>query len=427
MRHIYTLLLYLLFPLVLLRLLWRSFKAPAYRRRWRERLGLFEHKPAAGGVWLHAVSVGEVQAIEPLVRHLQKAHPGVPITITTTTPTGSDRVGLLFSASVFHVYCPYDIPRCIDNFLERVRPGVLLLVETEIWPNLLTICQQRRIPSLLANGRVSEKSALAYRRLGSFTRQVFQRIDRLAVQSGDDARRFAELGVPAQRISVTGSIKFDMKIPASVLEETQVLRRLCGGDRPVWVAASTHEGEDEKVLEAHRMILQQLPTALLILVPRHPERFERVTALARRLEFAVTTRSSGASCDTSISVLVGDSMGELPIFIGTSDVAFIGGSLVPTGGHNMLEAAAQGVAVVFGPHVFNFPAIARLLLEEQAAVQVSNSEELAQQILGWLTDASERSRYGENGRSVVEQNRGAMGNLIKLLEQMLRQAAGRAE
>ena len=427
MRHLYTLLLYLLLPLVLLRLLWRGFRAPAYRQRWLERFGLFENKTAAGGVWLHAVSVGEVQAIEPLVQHLCKVHPTVPITITTATPTGSDRVRELFGDSVFHVYCPYDIPLFINNFLQRVRPGVLLLVETEIWPNLLTICQQRGIPSLLANGRLSEKSARAYRRLGSFTRQIFQRITRLAVQSGDDAGRFAELGVPRERISITGSIKFDIRIPASVLEQTQVLRRLCGEDRPVWVAASTHEGEDEKVLKAHRMILQQLPNALLILVPRHPERFERVAAQARRLEFGVVTRSSGESCDASISVFVGDSMGELPIFIGTSDVAFIGGSLVPTGGHNMLEASAQGVAVLFGPHVFNFPAIARLLLAEQAAVQVSNSEELAQQILGWLTDASARSHYGENGRRVVEQNRGAMGNLIELLEQMLKQVADLAE
>ncbi len=421
MRRVYTLLLYLLLPLVLLRLLWRSFRAPAYRQRLQERFGLFEKQPAAGGIWLHAVSVGEVQAIEPLVQHLRKVHPELPVTITTATPTGSDRVRALFGESVFHVYCPYDIPWMINNFLQRVRPSILLMVETEIWPNLLTICQQQQIPSLLGNGRLSEKSARAYQRLGAFTRQTFQRITRLAVQSEDDARRFAELGVPRARMSITGSIKFDMKIPASVLEQTQVLRRLCGEDRPVWVAASTHEGEDEQVLDAHTMLLQKLPNALLILVPRHPERFERVTAQARRLGFKVITRSSGESCDVQTSVFMGDSMGEMPIFIGASCVAFIGGSLVPTGGHNMLEASAQGVAVVFGPHVFNFPAIARLLLAEQAAIQVGSSEELAQRVLSWLTDASERSRYGENGRRVVEQNRGALGNLIDLLEQMLKQ------
>jgi 3-deoxy-D-manno-octulosonic-acid transferase len=426
MRHVYTLLLYLLLPLVLLRLLWRSLRAPAYRQRWRERFGLFDNRPAAGGIWLHAVSVGEVQAIEPLVQHLCSVHPQLPITITTTTPTGSDRVRALFGESVFHVYYPYDIPLFINNFLQRVRPSILLMVETEIWPNLLTICQQQQIPSLLGNGRLSAKSARAYQRFGSFTRQTFQRITRLAVQSEDDARRFVEVGVPRERIRITGSIKFDMKIPASVLEQTQVLRRFCGEDRPVWVAASTHEGEDEQVLEAHRVIVQQLPNALLILVPRHPERFERVTAQARRMGFAVITRSSGERCDRNTSVFMGDSMGELPIFIGTSDAAFIGGSLVPTGGHNMLEASAQGVAVVFGPHVFNFPTIARLLLEEHAALQVSSSEELAQQILNWLGDASERSRYGENGRKVVEQNRGALGNLTELFEQMLKQAANRA-
>lgn len=423
MRQLYTLLLYLLLPLVLLRLLWRSIRTPAYRQRWKERFGLFENQPVADGIWLHAVSVGEVQAIEPLVQHLCKAHPDLSITITTATPTGSDRVRTLFGESVFHVYCPYDIPWLINNFLRRVRPSMLLMVETEIWPNLLTICQQQQIPSLLANGRLSEKSARAYQRLDAFTRQTFQRITRLAVQSEDDAGRFAELGVPRERINVTGSIKFDMRIPASVQEQTQALRRLCGEDRPVWVAASTHEGEDEQLLEAHALILQQLPNSLLILVPRHPERFERVTQLAARHEFRVITRSSGVVCDRGTGVFVGDSMGELPIFIGASDVAFIGGSLVPTGGHNMLEASAQGVAVVFGPHVFNFPSIARLLLAEEAAIQVNDSDELARQVLSWLTDASERSRFGENGRRVVEQNRGALGDLIELLELMLKQAA----
>ncbi len=420
MRQLYTLILYLLLPLVLLRLLWRSIRAPAYRRRWRERFGLFDRYPVAGGIWLHAVSVGEVQAIEPLVQHLRKAHPGESLTITTATPTGSDRVRLLFGDSVFHVYCPYDIPWFINNFLRRVKPGMLLMVETEIWPNLLFSCQQQKIPTLLANGRLSKKSARAYQKLGSFSRQTFRRISHLAVQSVDDAQRFAKLGVRSDRISVTGSIKFDMKIPASVLEQSQALRRLCGEDRPVWVAASTHDGEDEQILEAHRMILSELPRALLILVPRHPERFERVTQLAKRLEFGVITRSSGVACDAGISVFVGDSMGELPIFMGASNVAFIGGSLIPTGGHNMLEASAQGVAVVFGPHVFNFSAIARLLLKEQAAMQVSNKIELAQQVLSWLTDASARSLYGENGRKVVEQNRGALANLIELLEQMIR-------
>jgi len=421
MRQLYTLLLCVLLPLVLLRLLWRSIKAPAYRQRWKERFGLFEVQPAGGGIWLHAVSVGEVQAIEPLVQHLCRVHPDLPVTITTATPTGSDRVRALFGETVFHVYCPYDIPWLINNFLRRVRPCMLLMVETEIWPNLLTICQQQRIPSLLANGRLSDKSARSYRRLGAFTRQTFQRITRLAVQSEDDAGRFSQLGVPRDRISITGSIKFDTKIPASVLEQTQALRRLCGEDRPVWVAASTHEGEDEQLLQAHGLILQQLPNTLLILVPRHPERFERVTQLAARYEFTVVTRSSGAVCDRNTGVFVGDSMGELPIFIGASDVAFIGGSLVPTGGHNMLEASAQGVAVLFGPHVFNFQAIARLLLKEEAAVQVNNSTELARQVLSWLTDASERSRLGENGRRVVEQNRGALGSLTELLELMLKQ------
>ena len=418
MRRLYTLLLYLLLPAVLVRLLWRGMRAPGYRERWAERFGRLTDGPAPGGVWIHAVSVGEVQAIEPLVRHLREAHPELALTITTSTPTGSERVKLLFGTDVFHAYCPYDLPFAVKRFLAQVRPRMLIMVETEIWPNLLALCARRNIPTLLANGRLSMRSARGYARLGGFSRQVFSTIRAVAAQSQADADRFIGLGVPAERVSVTGSIKFDMRIPASVQEQIQVLRR-AWGDRPVWVAASTHEGEDEQVLAAHRALLEQVPQALLVLVPRHPERFDRVAALVARHGFHLCRRSLDQPCGEDIQVFLGDTMGELPVFLGGADVAFIGGSLVKIGGHNMLEAAAQGVPVVFGPHVFNFSAIARLLRDREAGVMVENAGGLAAQVAAWLQDASERSRIGENGRQVVEENRGALQRLARLVDELL--------
>ena len=419
--RVYTGLLYLLLPLVLLRLLWRSLRAPAYRERLGERFGFFEGAPLPGGIWIHAVSVGEVQAIEPLVRHLQKQHPELAITLTTSTPTGSERARVLFGRDLFHVYFPYDLPWCLKRFLRRVQPCMLVMVETEIWPNLLQLCEEQGIITLLANGRLSERSARGYARLGGFSRRVFGLVRAVAAQSPADAERFVQLGVPRERVQVTGSIKFDMRIPASVQEQAQVVKRLLGEDRPVWIAASTHEGEEEQVLAAHARILEKIPSALLLLVPRHPERFERVAALLQRQGYRLVRRSMLVPCEPDTQVFLVDTMGELPLFLGVADVAFIGGSLVETGGHNMLEAAAQGVPVVFGPHVFNFTAIASLLRNKGAAVQVRDSNELAEVVSAWLGDASERSRIGENGRRAVEENRGALESLVEIVEELLRQ------
>lgn len=419
MNRLYTALLWMLLPLVLLRLGWRSLRVPAYRHRLGERFAFFEGAPPPGGIWIHAVSVGEVQAIEPLVRHLQKRHPDLAITLTTSTPTGSERVRRLFGEELFHVYFPYDLPWCLKRFLGRIQPCLLVLVETEIWPNLLQLCREEGVMTLLANGRLSRRSARGYARLGGFSRKAFGLINAVAAQSQDDADRFIALGVPAERVEVTGSIKFDMRIPASVHEQAEVMKRLLGEDRPVWVAASTHEGEEEKVLAAHVMVLERVPSALLVLVPRHPERFDRVAALVKRQGQAMVRRSERLPCGPETRVFLGDTMGELPLFLGVADVAFIGGSLVKTGGHNMLEAAAQGVPVVFGPHVFNFTAIAGLLREREAAVMVENERELSSVVAAWLTDASERSRIGENGRRVVEENRGVLERLAGMVEKLL--------
>ncbi|VAX10790.1 3-deoxy-D-manno-octulosonic acid transferase [hydrothermal vent metagenome] len=421
MRNIYTALLTIALPIILLRLLWRSLKAPGYRERWQERLGLFKPFDVTNTIWIHAVSVGEVQAVVPLIKQLQEHHPDQPIVITTTTPTGSQRVKELFGDDLFHVYAPYDLPLIIERFIERAKPRMMVLIETEIWPNLLAICKQHGIPSLLANARLSKRSATGYARLGKFTRQTFGNITQVAAQAAMDAKHFADLGVSPDRIKVTGSIKFDARLPRSLNEQAEVIRRTWGHDRSVWVAASTHEGEDEQVLDAHARIRNQIPGTLLVLVPRHPERFDSAAVLCRKRGLNLVRRSEQKNCTPDTTVFLGDSIGELPVFLAGADVAFMGGSLVQHGGHNMLEPAALGVPVVFGPHNFNFAAISELLLEEEAALRVQSAEELSTVVEGWLGDAIERSLVGENGRRVVEQNRGALQKLVELIEQMLRQ------
>jgi 3-deoxy-D-manno-octulosonic-acid transferase len=417
--RLYSLLLYLLLPIALLRLLWRGRRAPAYRRRWGERLGFYGNRPMAAGLWIHAVSVGETQAAAPLIKHFLDQHPDLGVMVTTTTPTGSERLRALFEDRVRHVYVPYDLPLILSRFLDRVRPRLVLVMETEIWPNLLRVCEGRGIPVILGNARLSAASARGYARLGAFARETFARLSLVAAQAEADAQRFIELGVPAERVRVTGSIKFDLRQPASLEDKAEAMRRLWGSDRPVWVAGSTHEGEEEPLLAAHRRIREALPQALLVLVPRHPERFDRVAALAARQGMPAVRRSSGVVCGPKEAVFLGDTMGELPVLIAAADAAFIGGSLVPVGGHNLLEAAAVGVPVAIGPHAFNFAAITRLLVEEGAAVQVADAEALIPVMIDWLSDAATRARIGEQGRQVVARNRGALERLLALVEAWL--------
>ncbi|MBF0255430.1 MAG: lipid IV(A) 3-deoxy-D-manno-octulosonic acid transferase [Gammaproteobacteria bacterium] len=423
---VYNGILRLVTPMIFLRLLWRSRKNPVYRQNWRQRLGYCPLQLQPGCLWIHAVSVGEAQAAEPLVRQLLEHYPKREVLITTTTPTGADHVLKLYGERVHHCYFPIDLDSAIGRFLDRVQPSLLLMMETEIWPNLLRQCIDRGIPSLLANARLSAKSAQRYRKLSGLTREVFGWIDRIAAQSEADAARFVELGVPAQRVRVIGSLKFDLSLPASLFEQAEALRRRLGPQRPLWVAASTREGEEGLVLQAHRRLLASLPEALLILVPRHPERFDGVEALCRQQAFRVQRRSQAVQCQADTQVYLADSMGELPLLLATADAAFVGGSLVPLGGHNVLEAAVLGRPVVFGPHMFNFAAISELLLEEGAARQVADPAALAQVMGDWLKDANARQQVGERGRQVVEKNRGAGLRLLQLVQELLSETGAKA-
>jgi 3-deoxy-D-manno-octulosonic-acid transferase len=419
MRYLYTFVLILLIPVYFLRLFWRGFRASAYRHRWLERLGVFERPDRINGIWVHAVSVGEVQAVAQLIGRLLERYAEMPLLITTTTPTGADRVKSLFGNDVTHLYAPLDLPWVVKRFLTAFQPRLLILVETEIWPNLIHYAKRDAVPILLANARLSVRSARGYHRVAGLTREALRNLTVIAPHAEADAERFHTLGARPERIEVTSSIKFDVHLPGSLLERVDVLRREWGGQRPVWIAASTHEGEDELILQAHAMVRQCLPEALLVLVPRHPERFERVGQLIEEEGFTLVRRTEQHPCDSDTAVFLGDTMGELTLFLGASDVAFIGGSLVPHGGHNILEATAQGVAVLFGPHMFNFHEISELYLQHQAAVKVDSVEALAEQVIQWLSDASERSRVGEAGRELVEKNRGALDRLTRLVDRLL--------
>jgi 3-deoxy-D-manno-octulosonic-acid transferase len=419
LRTLYTILLYLLAPLVLLRLAWRGLRAPDYWRRWPERFGRIEPATGKQVIWVHAVSVGEVQAAESLLRALLEQHPDYSLLVTTVTPTGSARVSALFGQAVAHVYAPYDLPGAVARFFDRVRPRLAIIMETELWPNLFHHCQQRAVPLLLVNARLSARSVAGYRRVRGLAGETLAAVTAIAAQGETDAGRFASLGANPAVITVTGNLKFEQRIPPSLLERAEVLRRDWGAGRPVWIAASTHEGEDELLLDVFARLRKQSGNCLLVLVPRHPERFESVAALCRLHGHVTAVRSEHAACSAATSVYVADTMGELPLLYAAADVAFVGGSLVAHGGHNLLEPAALGIPVITGPHVFNFNEICDLLVTAGAAVKVADSDGLLQIVSRWLGDANERHRVGQLGREVIEKNRGALRAVMSIIERYL--------
>lgn len=423
MRYLYSLLLYLLVPFVVLRLLWRSRREPGYRRRWMERFGFFPRLPVSGVVWVHAVSVGEVQAALPLIAWLRQQRQ-LPVLVTTTTLTGSERVRQQLADQVFHVYAPYDLPGAVRRFLKRARPGMVIIMETEIWPNLFRRCRAAEIPLILANARLSAHSARGYRRLHRLTKVTLREVTELAAQARADADRFISLGMDAQRVHVTGNIKFDVHLPEDLLARAEQLRGAWGDKRPVWIAASTHAGEEELVLSAFDMVKTRLPEALLVLVPRHPERFDKVAELCRRRGYTVARRSERGAVGEKVAVFLGDTMGELPLFYAGADVAFVGGSLVPTGGHNVLEPAALGVPIVVGPHTFNFLEITRALIAHGGGERVASVTELATVVVRLLENAKLRDATGSCGRELVERNRGAMAKLEAILSAHLSATGG---
>ncbi|WP_323751856.1 lipid IV(A) 3-deoxy-D-manno-octulosonic acid transferase [Marinobacter sp.] len=409
-HFIYSQLIRLVLPFILLRLWWQGRKTPALRRDWQHRLGMV---PEMSGpvIWVHAVSVGETIAAGPLVRRLLAKELGATILMTAMTDTGLAQARKMFGDRVAYAYAPYDTPGAIRRFLNRVNPGILVILETEIWPNMIRQCRRRRVPVFLINARLSERSAQGYEKVKGLAAPVMKSISWVAAQAEPDAERFRRIGVAADRVEVTGSVKFDVDIPDDVRNASEDVRKTLKG-RKVWISGSTHSGEDEQLLRAHQRILEQHDDALLVIVPRHPERFDTVATMAKELDFKVARRSCNDSPQQS-QVYLGDTMGELMMLYGASDIAFVGGSLIERGGHNPLEPAAWGMPVFSGPHVFNFETIYERLVADEGVQIVDGSDDLATAIIHLMTDSVECKAYGERALAVVNNNRGALDKVVE--------------
>jgi len=404
----------------------RGWVERGYWRQLGERFGWGGRLSAPGSIWLHAVSLGEMSAAAPLVRALRSQYPQTPLVLTTATQTGRARASSLFGDTVDLRFLPYDTPGAVARFLDRIRPRLAIIMETELWPNLFTECERRGVPLVLASARLSAKSVLRYRRFGSLFRGMFSASSLIAAQTPQDAERFVAIGAQSARTRVVGNIKFDMELAEGVMDRGRELRSAFGSARPTWIAGSTHAGEEDQVLAAHAELRRAEPSALLLLVPRHPDRFDDVAAALSRRQWGFTRRSSGVVPDTATPVVLVDTVGELAALYAAADVAFVGGSLVPIGGHNLLEPAALGLPVLTGPFHSNSRDIARLLLSQGAALEVADARELAAALARLLADAAERQRMGAIGRHIVESNRGSVARLLELIEPLL-QGSPRAE
>lgn len=420
MQIIYTLLLYLIQPFVWLKLLWRSRKAPAYRQRWLERYGFCKNKVKPNGILVHAVSVGETIAAIPLIKALQQKYPQLPITVTTMTPTGSERVKTLLKDSVSHVYLPYDLPGAIKRFLKTTKPKIVIIMETELWPNLISQCYKQKIPVIIANARLSERSAARYGKLGKAVKQIFSKISMVAAQNQHDGERFVSLGLPTDHLAITGSIKFDINLSNEQRQKINQLKQQWQLNRPVLIAASTHNGEDEIILTAFKKLLLKHANLLLILVPRHPERFKTVEKLISDSGFNYLKRSTNQIPTEQTQIVLGDTMGELLELYAMADIAFVGGSLVKQGGHNPLEPALHHIAIITGEYFFNFQVICEQLIEAQGMIVCTNSaDDLYSSIDCLLNDNSSLNQLGENAYLVLKQNQGALSRLLTVINHYL--------
>jgi 3-deoxy-D-manno-octulosonic-acid transferase len=420
MRFVYILIAYLIAPLWIGALAIRGFRDKTHWRGFSQRFGLGT-TVRGRSIWVHAVSVGEVQAAVPLVEALLTRFPQIPLVLTTVTPTGRARAEAIFKQRVDVRYVPIDWPGSVSRFFQRVQPQLAVILETEIWPNLYHRCGRMGVPLVLASARISPRSVNRYRRLVGLFRETLSHGIFIAAQSQEDAERFRSIGASEERTHVVGNIKFDFGYPPDMEARGHELRQMLGAHRPVWVAGSTHEKEEELLIAAHRRIRERFSNALLVLVPRHPPRFPEVAALLREqgLRFVRRTSAVPVTGDTEVYLL--DTLGELPPFYAAGDVAFVGGSLGVdhVGGHNLLEPAALGLPIVAGPHNFNSADIARMLGERGALRLVHDAAELAKVVGGLLADPRARTTMGASGRKTVDDNRGAVGRLMKFLEPLL--------
>ncbi len=417
MRWLYSAILWMALPWVLVRLRWRGRREPGYRRHIAERFGRYDFSTTKPVIWLHAVSVGEVRAAEPLVRALILRHPGHQIVLTQMTATGREAAEALFSGVAHCCYLPYDYPFAVSRFLTHFKPRIGILMETEIWFNLIRECRKRKVPVLLANARLSEKSANGYAVAASLVREALQGLAVVAAQSEADAGRFAALGAVA--VEVTGNLKFETAVSGDMLELGSVFRRRFGAGRQVFLAASTREGEEALLLAA---IARHAPQGLLtVIVPRHPQRFDEVAALIQASGYALVRRSENRDVPADCAFVLGDSMGEMAAYFSACDVVFVGGSLLPYGGQNFIEACALGVPVLLGPHTYNFAKAAGDALASGAALRVADAGLLVEGLGGLLADSEMRARMSAAGKSFTASHKGATERLLAIVSRLLPQ------
>ena len=425
MRRVYSLLLLLAMPLILLRLLWRGFRQREYWRNWDERFAKYAQFPLPclhDAIWLHAVSVGEMRATLPLVQRLRTQYPQRPILLSCMTPTGRDTARTLYGDDVTCVYLPYDFFRWQSRLIAHFKPSILLIMETEIWPNLLAACKSQNVPTFLVNARMSEKSQHGYARfelLRALTREALQSLHAVAAQSTLDRERLETLG--ARNIIVTGNLKFDLSIDPAMIKRGERLRRSLPQEERVLLAASTREGEEALLVDAYKKYFSATDRAntLLVIVPRHPQRFDQVYSLIQRLGLKVSRRSMGETIAEEIEVWLGDSMGEMAAYVALCDVAFIGGSLLPLGGQNLIEAAAQGKPVIMGPSVFNFAEAARLAIDAGAMYQVDDANGVMQTAIALLRDDEKRNSLSRAALTFAQAHEGATEKTMGLIAPLL--------
>lgn len=422
MRQLYSLLFLVLLPFMFLRLLWKSRGHQEYRNRFSERLAFYQKgpPPEKNPIWIHAVSVGECEAAFLIVRRLLQKYPDIPLLLTCTTPTGSSRIRSVLGDRVAHVYLPFDVPWCSAAFLDHFKPGLGIVMETEIWPNLFWAVKSRKIPLFIVNARLSEKSAKGYRRLKSMTRQALSAVTQILAQTSEDASRYLSIGAEPSQIVVTGNLKYDLSWNAERAREAKTLRKDLFGDRPILIAGSTHPGEEAIVLEAFIGVLQKVPDCLLILAPRHPERANPVASHCKALKISSLLRSEQRRATPDEQVLIVDGIGELRLFYGASDVAFIGGSLIPHGGQNPLEPLIQGVPVLFGPNMNNFLQPKARILGAEAGMMVLDAHDLRDSFLKLLLSPGTAMEMGKRGKEMILKNQGALERQIQILDPYLK-------
>jgi 3-deoxy-D-manno-octulosonic-acid transferase len=414
LRGLYSAVLYLLVPATVYHLVWRGFRQASYLQRWDERYAAYATPPLAGSIWVHAVSVGEVNAAAPLVDALLERCPGTPVLVTTITPTGSERVRTLWGPRVEHVYLPYDLPGAVGRFLRHHRPKLALVLETELWPNLLFGCRDHGVPTYLVNARLSARSLRGYRVLRPLVGRALRTFRRVAAQSEADARRFVHLGASREAVAVPGNLKFDIQVDPSA-QRTAAAFAAHTGERMAWIAASTHPDEEEAVIAIHRRLRARWPGLVLLWAPRHPERFRTVAQACVSAGWRVATRQLTRWPDADDDVFVIDTLGELTQFYACARVAFVGGSLQAVGGHNLLEPAAQGVAIVTGPHLHNFVDIARQLREAGALVVAPDADAAGDAIEALLADDDRRAAMAAAAGQLVRDGRGALDRTLALV------------